>query len=189
MDTLTLEVVRRITAALDIRVDLVARWRAGDLDRLLNSRHSALHEQVARMFRDDLPPWAIEPEVSFAVYGERGVIDIFAWHPGRRALLVIELKTDIVDVNDLVGTVDRKRRLARTIAARAWLGSGFGVRLGDRRRRSNEPREDRGPWGDAPGRISDGWPRHHGVVAATPPTRCRHCRCGRTCVAGPQRQT
>jgi transcriptional regulator with XRE-family HTH domain len=121
VDTFTLEVVRRITAALDIRVDLIARWRAGDLDRLLNARHSALHEQVARMFRDDLPAWAIEPEVSFAVYGERGVIDIFAWHPGRRALLVIELKTDIVDVNDLVGTVDRKRRLARTIAVgRGW---------------------------------------------------------------------
>ena len=52
MDTRTLEVMRRISAALDIKVDLVARWRAGDLDRLLNSRHSALHEQVARMFRE-----------------------------------------------------------------------------------------------------------------------------------------
>jgi hypothetical protein len=121
VNTLTLKVVRRIAATLDIRVDVIARWRAGDLDRLLNGRHSELHEQVARMFRHDLPAWAIEPEVSFAVYGERGVIDVFAWHPGRRALLVIELKTDIVDVNDLVGTVDRKRRLARTVA----LGRGF----------------------------------------------------------------
>jgi transcriptional regulator with XRE-family HTH domain len=95
VDSLTLEVVRRITAALDIRVDLIARWRAGDLDRLLNARHSGLHEQVARMFRDELPAWVIEPEVSFAVYGERGVIDVFAWHPARRALLVIELKTDM----------------------------------------------------------------------------------------------
>jgi hypothetical protein len=61
------------------------------------------------------------PEVSFAVYGERGVIDILAWHPGRHALLVIELKTDIVDVNELLGTLDRKRRLAATVAAdRGW---------------------------------------------------------------------
>jgi hypothetical protein len=64
--------------------------------------------------------------VSFAIYGERGVIDILAWHPARRALLVIELKTDIADVNELVGTADRKRRLAEQIAVeRGWdFGGG-----------------------------------------------------------------
>jgi transcriptional regulator with XRE-family HTH domain len=121
LDAVPLRTLRAIASALDVRVDIVARWRAGDLDRLLNARHSALHEQVARMFRDRLPDWVIEPEVSFAVFRERGVIDILAWHPARRALLVIELKTDIVDVNDLVGSVDRKRRLARQVAAtRGW---------------------------------------------------------------------
>jgi len=51
LDTLSLAIVRRVAVALDIRVDLVARWRAGELDRLLNAKHAALHEQVARMFR------------------------------------------------------------------------------------------------------------------------------------------
>ena len=45
------------------------------------------------------------------------MIDILAWHPGRRALLVIEVKTEIVDVGEMVGTLDRKRRLGREIAA------------------------------------------------------------------------
>lgn len=113
--------IRAVAAALEIRVDLVPRWRAGDLDRLLNRGHSALHEAVARRFRDELPAWVLAPEVSFAIYGERGVIDILAWHPGRRALLVIELKTDLADMNELVGTFDRKRRLARTVALdRGW---------------------------------------------------------------------
>jgi transcriptional regulator with XRE-family HTH domain len=113
--------IRAVAGALDIRVDLVPRWRAGDLDRLLNSGHSALHESVARMFRDELPGWVLAPEVSFSIYGERGVIDILAWHPGRRALLVIELKTDLADMNELVGTFDRKRRLARQIGLeRGW---------------------------------------------------------------------
>ena len=113
--------IRAVATALDIRVDLVPRWRAGDLDRLLNRGHSALHESVSRMFRDELPAWVLAPEVSFAIYGERGVIDILAWHPGRRALLVIELKTDLADMNELVGTFDRKRRLARQIALeRGW---------------------------------------------------------------------
>jgi transcriptional regulator with XRE-family HTH domain len=121
VDHLSLDVVRRVAAALDIRVELQARWRSGDLDRLLNAGHSRLHEEVARMFRRDLPDWIFEPEVSFAIYGERGVIDILAWHPVRQAVLVIELKTDVVDVNELVGGVDRKRRLAWQVARdRGW---------------------------------------------------------------------
>jgi hypothetical protein len=117
----SLDDIRAVAAALDMRIDLVARWRAGDLDRLLNGGHSALHESVARMFRDKVPGWVLAPEVSFAIYGERGVIDILAWHPGRRALLVIELKTDLADMNEVAGTFDRKRRLARQIALeRGW---------------------------------------------------------------------
>ncbi len=117
LGSLSVDAIRWIAAVLDIRVDLLGRWRAGDLDRLLNARHSALHEAVARAFRADLPDWTIRPEVSFSIYGERGIVDVVAWHPARRALLIIELKTDIVDVNDLVGGVDRKRRLAARIAA------------------------------------------------------------------------
>jgi transcriptional regulator with XRE-family HTH domain len=125
---LSLDVLRRVAAALDIRLELIARWRAGDLDRLLNARHSALHELVARHFRRRLPDWVLAPEVSFSIYGERGIIDILAWHPCRRALLVIELKTDIVDVNELIGNVDRKRRLARQIAGeRGWQPAEVGV--------------------------------------------------------------
>jgi transcriptional regulator with XRE-family HTH domain len=121
LDEITLGTTRRVTKVLEIRLDLTPRWRAGDLDRLLNAKHSGLHELVARHF-DQLPDWVIQPEVSFAVYGERGIIDIFAWHPKRRALLVIELKTDIVDVNELVGTVDRKGRHAIGVAIeRGWI--------------------------------------------------------------------
>lgn len=121
LDTMSIRTVRAVGAALDVRLDLFARWRAGDLDRLLNARHSALHDSVAQWFRAALPDWEITPEVSFSIYGERGVIDIVAWHPGRRALLIIELKTDIADVNELVGTFDRKRRLAWQVAEqRGW---------------------------------------------------------------------
>jgi transcriptional regulator with XRE-family HTH domain len=119
--SLSLETIRRVAAALDIRVDLVARWRAGDLDRLVNARHSALHEVVAAAFKTRFPDWVMAPEASFSIFGERGVIDLLAWHPGCRALLVIELKTDIADVNELLGTFDRKLRLAAQVAEpRGW---------------------------------------------------------------------
>jgi transcriptional regulator with XRE-family HTH domain len=119
--SLTLDMIRRVAGALDIRVDLVARWRAGDLDRLLNAKHSQLHELVARWFAAELPAWVLAPEVSYAIYREHGVVDIVAWHPGRRAILVIELKTDIVDVNQLIGKVGEKARLIREIVRdRGW---------------------------------------------------------------------
>jgi hypothetical protein len=76
---------------------------------------------VARWFTDELPAWVLAPEVSYAIYAERGVVDIVAWHPGRRAILVIELKTDIVDVNQLIGKVGEKARLIRQIVReRGW---------------------------------------------------------------------
>jgi transcriptional regulator with XRE-family HTH domain len=118
--SLTLDQIERIADALDVRLDLVIRWHGGDLDRLLNARHSALHESVARSF-ERLPGWVLAPEVSFSIYGERGVIDILAWHAATRTLLVIELKTEIVDVNELLGSVDRKKRLALKVARdRGW---------------------------------------------------------------------
>jgi transcriptional regulator with XRE-family HTH domain len=119
--SLTVATIQEVASELDVRIDLVPRWRSGDLDRLLNRRHSTLHELVARWFGEVVPDWVLAPEVSYSIYGERGVIDILAWHPGRRALIIIELKTDIVDVNDIAGQADRRRRLARTIVAeRGW---------------------------------------------------------------------
>ena len=120
-ETFSLGTIRRVAGALDVRVDVVPRWRAGDLDRLLNAKHSQLHELVARWFAKELPTWVLAPEVSYSIYGERGVVDIVAWHPGRRAILVIELKTDIVDVNQLIGKVGEKARLVRQIVKeRGW---------------------------------------------------------------------
>jgi transcriptional regulator with XRE-family HTH domain len=120
VDQVTVGTLRAVALALDIRVDLVPRWRAGELDRLLNAAHSALHESIARFF-GTLDGWEFVPEVSFSIWGERGVIDILAWHAATRTLLVIELKTDIADVNALVGGVDRKVRLAAQVAReRGW---------------------------------------------------------------------
>src|SRR5439155_21458562 len=55
-------------------------------------------------------------------FGERGVVDLIAWHETTRSLLVIELKTEFVDMNELIGTLDRKQRNAAQIAReRGWL--------------------------------------------------------------------
>lgn len=118
--------IRELAAALDIRIDLVPRWRGADLERLINSGHARLHEQVARQFAA-MDGWEAVPEVSFSIFGERGVVDVMAWHAVSRTVLVVELKTAIVDVNELIGTLDRKRRLAPRIAQeRGWAPTAVG---------------------------------------------------------------
>lgn len=112
--------VRRVVVALGARFDSAVRWQGADLSRLLDVRHAAMHEAMARLL-SGLDGWVFEPEVSFSIYGERGIIDVLAWHPGRRMLLVIELKTEVVEVSALLGKMDQRRRLAVGIARdRGW---------------------------------------------------------------------
>jgi transcriptional regulator with XRE-family HTH domain len=120
LDRYPLRVARAVATALDIRPDVLPRWRGADLDRLLNHAHADLHESVARAFAG-LPDWTVAPEVSFSFDGERGVIDILAWHPLARSLLIVELKTALVDPQELVSTTDRRVRLAsETCHGRGW---------------------------------------------------------------------
>jgi transcriptional regulator with XRE-family HTH domain len=129
LGSMRLDALRRVADALDAHVYLQLRWQGGDLDRLVNARHSAFHEVMARRFAS-LEGWTAAPEVSFSIYGERGVIDILAFHPATGSVLVVELKTEIVDVQELLGTLDRKRRLAQRIASeRGWVAHRVGVWL------------------------------------------------------------
>ncbi len=125
--TISLARARRVAEVLEIRLDLDATWRGGELERLVNSRHAALHDVALAMF-ETVTGWEVAPEVSFAIYSERGVIDILAWHPATRTLLIVELKTELVDPQELVGTMDRRRRLAaRIVADRGWRPAQIGT--------------------------------------------------------------
>ena len=101
LDGITVGALERVLAELGIRMGTNLWWQGAELDRLIAGRHSAMHDAVARLF-EDLPEWATSPEVTFAIHGERGIIDILAWHAASRTLLVIELKTELVDVQETV---------------------------------------------------------------------------------------
>jgi transcriptional regulator with XRE-family HTH domain len=145
LDGLTIDTFRRIAAAIDLRIDFVPRWRGAEVDRMLGRRHSLLHEAFAQHLRA-LPAWTFRPEVSYSIYGERGVIDMLAWHAASAMLLVVEFKTELVDVNELIGTMDRRRRLAIQVGRDfGWHGvavSCLVVLVGSRtnRRRATEHR-------------------------------------------------
>jgi hypothetical protein len=115
LDRIALGTLRKVGGVLEVRLILEPRWRGAAIDRILSSRHAAMSEAVTRLLLD--AGWEVRPEVSFNHFGERGVVDLAAWHPGERVVLLIELKTELVDPNDLLAVTDRRRRLVARIAA------------------------------------------------------------------------
>lgn len=120
LDLVSTPAFRRVAAALEIRAEISLTLPHGELERLLNAGHAALHEALAGHLRG-LPGWLHLPEVSFAIYGERGIIDILAFHTPTGSLLVIELKTELVGLEDLMSTMDVRLRHAAAISReRGW---------------------------------------------------------------------
>jgi len=63
----------------------------------------------------------VAAETSFNHFVDRGRVDVFAYHPALRILLVVEIKTQLDDAQDLLGRLDIKRRIAPKLAAeRNW---------------------------------------------------------------------
>jgi len=116
---LSVETLDRVAEALGARADLRLLWEGEGLDRLLDAAHASLVEWVVR--RLGALGWDVAVEVSFSSYGERGSIDVLAFHPGGRALLVIEVKSVTPDMQAVLGGLDRKARLGPGIAReRGW---------------------------------------------------------------------
>ena len=106
--------LRVVAAAVDAEFVAELRWRGGALDRLLDERHAALAGAVVRELRR--LGWRVEVEVSFSHFGERGSIDILAFHAATGSLLVIEIKTQLTSLEETLRRVDVKARLAPEIA-------------------------------------------------------------------------
>jgi transcriptional regulator with XRE-family HTH domain len=116
---LSLGAVDRLVTSVGGHLDVRVLYQGERLDRLLDAAHAAAVERVVRMLIAD--GWEAVAEVSFAIYGERGSIDVFARHLASGRLLVVEVKTVVPDVQAMLLALDRKVRLAVRIAAeRGW---------------------------------------------------------------------
>lgn len=116
----TIATVRKALGALDAVADLRPIWGGhGDLDRLLDADHARLQSSWAR--RHARAGWVVWTEASYNVFGERGRIDLLAFHAGTGTLVVGECKTGIWDIQDTLGRLDEKARLGPRVAAtRGW---------------------------------------------------------------------
>jgi transcriptional regulator with XRE-family HTH domain len=118
-DRVTVHVLVRVAAALAARIDVRLLWQGEGLDRLLDAGHADLIERTLELLAS--ADWLVATEVSFNVRGERGSIDILAFHPATGSLVVIEVKSVVPDVQAMLGGIDRKGRLAWIIARdRGW---------------------------------------------------------------------
>jgi hypothetical protein len=107
----------RVAAVLQADLSVELRWRGPRLARLLDRRHAALQNLLVAELR--AAGWQVLVEESFNVFGERGSVDIVAWLPEARALLIIEIKTELVDLQDLLRTVDMKTRVVPGVVRRS----------------------------------------------------------------------
>jgi transcriptional regulator with XRE-family HTH domain len=110
LDGVPLRTIRAVIEPMGGSVELLIRWKGGDLDRLADEAHAALVGAVARWLSAE--GWQVVPEVSYSIYGERGSIDIVAWHADTRTLLVVEVKTELTSVEATLRKHDEKVRLA-----------------------------------------------------------------------------
>jgi transcriptional regulator with XRE-family HTH domain len=116
---LTVRTLNRIAEALGARASIRLLWQGEALDRLLDAAHAGLVDQVIAVLVEH--GWEVVPEATFNRYGERGSIDVLAWHPEHGALLIIEVKSVVPDIQALLAGVDRKRRISPHLARdRGW---------------------------------------------------------------------
>jgi hypothetical protein len=105
--------VRRILAGLDAELVVIATWRGGDLERLIDAQHARLVEMATNWLGGHA--WQVVPEVSYSIFGERGSIDLVGWHLATSTLLVVEVKSEITSVEETLRRHDVKVRLGPRI--------------------------------------------------------------------------
>jgi len=111
--------VTRAAEALGATLEIRLRWHGELLDRLLDEAHAQLVEAIVALLR--AAGWEVAVEVSFSFWGERGSIDVLAYHHATGIVLVVEVKSIVPDSQAMLHAFDRKTRLARQIAEeRGW---------------------------------------------------------------------
>ena len=76
-----------------------------------------LQNEVARLL--SASGWQVGAEKSFNHFGDRGSVDVLAWRPDAGALLLIEIKTEIGNLEETLRVLDMKTRVVPGLVSRA----------------------------------------------------------------------
>jgi transcriptional regulator with XRE-family HTH domain len=114
LDATQVRALRQVFKTLDAGLWIELRWRGGEAARLLDEGHARLVGAAADRLQQ--LGWSVRTEVTYSEYGERGSIDLLAWHEATGALLIVEVKTELDSAEATLRKLDEKTRLAPTIA-------------------------------------------------------------------------
>ena len=108
--------IDRIAEVLDISVFIDAKWNGGNVDRLIDRSHASIVEFVVQKLRE--LDWEVIVEYGFNHFGDRGSVDVLAWHPATRTLLIIEVKSILTDLQATFTSLATKVRVVPMLARR-----------------------------------------------------------------------
>jgi len=115
----TLENLDGVVQALGARLSVRILWQGEELDRLLDRDHAGMVDATLRQL--ERSNWSAIPEVTFEAAGERGAIDVLAWHAAAATLLVVEIKSVVPDIQATLAGLDRKAHLGPLVGReRGW---------------------------------------------------------------------
>jgi transcriptional regulator with XRE-family HTH domain len=114
-DRLSLRTLRAVAQVLGAQATLELRWRAGELDRLLDERHATLVSRTVGILEH--LGWITVVEATYSRFGERGSFDILGSHRTTGVALAVEVKSRLVSLEATLRKVDEKARLAPDVAA------------------------------------------------------------------------
>ena len=109
LQSVGLATARRVARVLDVRLVVNAFWHGGEGDRLLDRAHATLVEHVISALR--AADWQVMPEFTFNVFGDRVSSTSSPWHPMERILLIVEVKSILTDLQNLLAALSRKPRV------------------------------------------------------------------------------
>lgn len=99
--------LERMAIALGGSLSIEIRSPGGAASRLVDRVHAALVDRVVAA----LAGWEVALEYTFNHFGERGSVDVLAWHAASRTLLIIEVKSAFTDLQAMLMSMSRKLRL------------------------------------------------------------------------------
>ena len=86
LGTISLGAARAIVRAMGAELVVQVRWRGTEVDRVRDEGHAGVVAAVAALLEAE--GWLTAAEVTYSTFGEGGSIDLLAFHPETRILLV-----------------------------------------------------------------------------------------------------
>ncbi|HEY5486783.1 MAG TPA: helix-turn-helix domain-containing protein [Candidatus Limnocylindrales bacterium] len=114
---LSIDAYSSVAEAIGADVRLAPYWRGAKLDRLIDRRHALIQNEITRLLASQ--GWQLGTEKSFNHFGDRGSVDVLAWRANAGALLIVEIKTEIANLEETLRVLDMKARVVPGLVSRA----------------------------------------------------------------------